>query len=142
MVGDAHVIDRLPDLLGIVWGDGRHELPHGSDDRLGEPAVPGLDVERARALEGAVLRAQPDPLPGTAGPDHAVGAARRERGNQHLVAALLGCQGQHQTAETLALGLMSLCDGVQFFRMCDPQQVTEEVTETVLAGFFSRVILG
>jgi AcrR family transcriptional regulator len=45
-------------------------------------------------------------------------------------------------AETLALGLMSLCDGVQFFRMCDPQQVTEEVTETVLAGFFSRVILG
>ncbi|MEA3117430.1 MAG: hypothetical protein QOI13_700 [Paraburkholderia sp.] len=45
-------------------------------------------------------------------------------------------------AQTLALGLVSLCDGVQFFRMCDPQQVTEEVTETVLAGFFSRVILG
>jgi AcrR family transcriptional regulator len=42
--------------------------------------------------------------------------------------------------ETLALGLVSLCDGVQFFRMCDPQMVTDEVSTTVLAGFFSRVM--
>jgi AcrR family transcriptional regulator len=44
-------------------------------------------------------------------------------------------------AQTLALGLVSLCDGMQFFRMCDPQMATDEVTEAVLAGFFSRVIL-
>jgi AcrR family transcriptional regulator len=45
-------------------------------------------------------------------------------------------------ADTLALGLVSLCDGVQFFRMCDPQIVTDEVTEKVLSGFFSRVLFG
>lgn len=43
-------------------------------------------------------------------------------------------------AESLALGFVSLFDGVQFFRMCDPQQVTDEVTEAVLAGFFSKVL--
>lgn len=43
-------------------------------------------------------------------------------------------------AQTLALGLVSLCDGVQFFRMCDPEQVTDDVTESVLAGFFSKVL--
>lgn len=43
-------------------------------------------------------------------------------------------------AQTLALGFVSLCDGVQFFRMCDPEQVTDEVTESVLAGFFSKVL--
>jgi AcrR family transcriptional regulator len=45
-------------------------------------------------------------------------------------------------AETLALGLVSLCDGLQFFRMCDPQQFTDEITESVLAGFFQRVLVG
>lgn len=45
-------------------------------------------------------------------------------------------------AETLALGLVSLCDGVQFFRMCDPQQFTDEITESVLAGFFQKVLFG
>jgi AcrR family transcriptional regulator len=45
-------------------------------------------------------------------------------------------------ADTLALGLVSLCDGVQFFRMCDPQMVTDEVTERVLSGFFARVLFG
>ncbi|RKP52507.1 TetR/AcrR family transcriptional regulator [Trinickia fusca] len=43
-------------------------------------------------------------------------------------------------AETLALGLMSLCDGVQFFRMTDPQEINEDLIESVLAGFFSRVM--
>jgi hypothetical protein len=45
-------------------------------------------------------------------------------------------------AETLALGLVGLCDGAQFLRMCDPQHVTEELTESMLAGFFSRVMFG
>lgn len=45
-------------------------------------------------------------------------------------------------ADTLALGLVSLCDGIQFFRMCDPQQFTDEKTESVLAGFIQRVLIG
>ena len=45
-------------------------------------------------------------------------------------------------AETLALGLVSLCDGIQFFRMCDPQQFTDEITESVLAGFIQKVLAG
>ncbi|CAN7354926.1 TetR/AcrR family transcriptional regulator [Trinickia sp. LjRoot230] len=44
-------------------------------------------------------------------------------------------------ADTLALGLVSLCDGVQFFRMSDPQQFTDEITESVLAGFFRKVMI-
>ena len=43
-------------------------------------------------------------------------------------------------ADALALGLVSLCDGVQFFRMCDPHLVSDEVMQTVLAGFFSCVL--
>lgn len=43
-------------------------------------------------------------------------------------------------ADVLALGLLSLCDGVQFVRMCDPQMVSDEVMQTVLAGFFSCVL--
>lgn len=43
-------------------------------------------------------------------------------------------------ADALALGLVSLCDGVQFFRMCDPQMVSDEVMQTVLARFFSCVL--
>ena len=45
-------------------------------------------------------------------------------------------------AETLAMGLMGLCDGVQFFYTVDPQNVSAEVAETVLAGFFARVVFG
>jgi AcrR family transcriptional regulator len=45
-------------------------------------------------------------------------------------------------AETLALGLMSLCDGVQFFRVSDPKHVTDELAESVQAGFFARVVFG
>ncbi|KAA0997690.1 TetR/AcrR family transcriptional regulator [Paraburkholderia panacisoli] len=40
----------------------------------------------------------------------------------------------------LALGLVSLCDGMQFSRMCDPQTASDEVMQTVLAGFFSCVL--
>ena len=43
-------------------------------------------------------------------------------------------------ADALALGLVSLCDGVQFFRLCDPQMVSDQVMQTVLAGFFSCVL--
>ncbi len=46
------------------------------------------------------------------------------------------------SAETLAMGLMGLCDGVQFFHTVDPQNVSAEMTETVLAGFFARVVFG
>ncbi|MFL9863039.1 TetR/AcrR family transcriptional regulator [Paraburkholderia fungorum] len=45
-------------------------------------------------------------------------------------------------AETLAMGLMGLCDGVQFFYTVDPQNVPSEMAETVLAGFFARVVFG
>jgi AcrR family transcriptional regulator len=45
-------------------------------------------------------------------------------------------------AEVLALGLMSLCDGVQSNHMASPQFVTDEMVEAVLAGFFARVVLG
>ncbi|MGU7774946.1 TetR/AcrR family transcriptional regulator [Burkholderia sp. MR1-5-21] len=45
-------------------------------------------------------------------------------------------------AETLALGLMGLCDGVQSFYTADPQHVSADAAEAVLAGFFARVVLG
>ncbi|WP_206952273.1 TetR/AcrR family transcriptional regulator [Trinickia acidisoli] len=45
-------------------------------------------------------------------------------------------------AEILALGLISLCEGVQAMRMCDPQHVTDDLTEAVLAGFFAKVVFG
>jgi AcrR family transcriptional regulator len=44
--------------------------------------------------------------------------------------------------EALAIGLMGLCDGVQFFYTVDPQNVTAEMTEALLGGFFSRVVFG
>jgi hypothetical protein len=45
-------------------------------------------------------------------------------------------------AETLAMGLMGLCDGVQFFYTVDPQNVSSEAAESVLEGFFARVVFG
>lgn len=45
-------------------------------------------------------------------------------------------------AETLAMGLMGLCEGVQFFYTIDPHHVPAETAEAVLAGFFSRVVFG
>ncbi|WP_233860107.1 TetR/AcrR family transcriptional regulator [Paraburkholderia sp. HD33-4] len=42
--------------------------------------------------------------------------------------------------DALALGLVSLCDGVQLSRMCDPETASDDVTRTVLAGFFSCVL--
>ena len=44
--------------------------------------------------------------------------------------------------ERLAIGLMGLCDGVQFFHTADPQNVPVEMAEAVLASFFSRVVFG
>lgn len=44
--------------------------------------------------------------------------------------------------EMLAMGLMGLCDGVQFFHTVDPQNVSSETAEAVLAGFFARVVFG
>lgn len=45
-------------------------------------------------------------------------------------------------AEQLALGLLALSDGMQFSYAFDPQGVTLEMTEAVLAGFFRRVVFG
>ena len=45
-------------------------------------------------------------------------------------------------AEQLSIGLMGLCDGVQFFYTVDPQHVPAEMAETVLAAFFARVVFG
>ncbi|MCC8391617.1 TetR/AcrR family transcriptional regulator [Paraburkholderia sp. MMS20-SJTR3] len=44
--------------------------------------------------------------------------------------------------EQLAVGLMGLCDGVQFFYTVDPQNVPAEMVESLLAGFFARVVFG
>ncbi|MFL9900489.1 TetR/AcrR family transcriptional regulator [Paraburkholderia fungorum] len=43
-------------------------------------------------------------------------------------------------ADALALGLVSLRDGVQFSRMCDPQRASDKVMQILLAGFFSCVL--
>jgi AcrR family transcriptional regulator len=45
-------------------------------------------------------------------------------------------------AEHLALGLMALCDGVQFFHVSDPQHVTSEMVEAVLGQFFGAAVFG
>lgn len=44
--------------------------------------------------------------------------------------------------EQLAIGLMGLCDGVQFWYTADPANVPADKAEAVLAGFFSRVVFG
>ena len=43
-------------------------------------------------------------------------------------------------ADALALGLVSLRNGVLFSRMYDPQTASDKVIQTVLAGFFSCVL--
>ena len=45
-------------------------------------------------------------------------------------------------ASVMALGLMGLCDGVQFLATADPQHVTPPVVEAVLGRFFARVVYG
>jgi AcrR family transcriptional regulator len=45
-------------------------------------------------------------------------------------------------AETLAMGLMGLCEGVQFLHTIDPQNVSSDTAQAVLAGFFARVVFG
>lgn len=44
------------------------------------------------------------------------------------------------SAEVLALGLMGLCDGVQSYYAADPQRVTDERVDAVLAGFFAYTV--
>ncbi|WP_321855457.1 TetR/AcrR family transcriptional regulator [Paraburkholderia tropica] len=44
--------------------------------------------------------------------------------------------------DLMALGLMGLCDGVQFLATADPQHVTAPVVEEVLGRFFARVVFG
>jgi AcrR family transcriptional regulator len=44
--------------------------------------------------------------------------------------------------EQLALGLMALCDGIQFFYVFDPQHVTSDTAESVLAQFFGAAVFG
>jgi len=44
--------------------------------------------------------------------------------------------------EILVLGLLGLCDGVQFLAAADPQRITAPLVEQVLAAFFSRVVFG
>jgi hypothetical protein len=45
-------------------------------------------------------------------------------------------------AEELALGLTALIDGMQFFYTSDPQACGAQMSEAVLAKFFSRVVFG
>ncbi|WP_028216287.1 TetR/AcrR family transcriptional regulator [Paraburkholderia oxyphila] len=44
--------------------------------------------------------------------------------------------------ELLVIGLIGLCDGVQFLAAADPQHVTPPVVEEVLGRFFARVVFG
>ncbi|EEA00637.1 transcriptional regulator, TetR family [Burkholderia sp. H160] len=43
-------------------------------------------------------------------------------------------------ADALALGFVSLCDGMQLFNMCDPQGATDQSIQTMLAEFASSVL--
>jgi AcrR family transcriptional regulator len=43
-------------------------------------------------------------------------------------------------ADQMALGLIALCDGVQFFYSSDPQSVPAQLAEDVLGQFFRRVV--
>ena len=45
------------------------------------------------------------------------------------------------SADALAMGLISLRDGIRFFRMTNPLYATEEITQSVLSGFFARLVL-
>ncbi|SIT37481.1 Transcriptional regulator, TetR family [Paraburkholderia ribeironis] len=42
--------------------------------------------------------------------------------------------------DALALGLVSLCDGMQFFRMCNSQTETDQAIQSVLVEFVSWVL--
>lgn len=44
--------------------------------------------------------------------------------------------------ERLVIGLIGLCDGVQFLAAADPLHVTPPVIEEVLGRFFARVVFG
>ncbi|MFP6559128.1 TetR/AcrR family transcriptional regulator [Paraburkholderia sp. B3] len=44
--------------------------------------------------------------------------------------------------DLLVIGLIGLCDGVQFLSTADPQHVTPCVVEAVLSQFFARVVFG
>jgi AcrR family transcriptional regulator len=44
--------------------------------------------------------------------------------------------------DLLVIGLIGLCDGVQFLSTADPQHVTPTVVEAVLNRFFARVVFG
>lgn len=44
--------------------------------------------------------------------------------------------------ELLVVGLMGLCDGVQFLATADPKHVTPPLVEAVLGQFFARVVFG
>jgi AcrR family transcriptional regulator len=44
--------------------------------------------------------------------------------------------------DVLVVGLIGLCDGVQFLATADPQHITPPVVEAVLANFFTRVVFG
>jgi AcrR family transcriptional regulator len=44
--------------------------------------------------------------------------------------------------ELLVIGLIGLCDGVQFLATADPQHITPPVVEEVLANFIARVVFG
>ncbi|CAB3885483.1 TetR/AcrR family transcriptional regulator [Achromobacter sp. CF-sbj1-Ac2-l] len=45
-------------------------------------------------------------------------------------------------ARELAIGLLALSDGMQFSFAFDPQNVSAETTQSVLEGFFRRVVFG
>ncbi|VWB34671.1 TetR family regulatory protein [Burkholderia stagnalis] len=46
----------------------------------------------------------------------------------------------HLPADVLAIGLMGLCDGVQFGCAVDPQRITDELADAVLTSYFEHAV--
>ncbi|MGF6260844.1 AcrR family transcriptional regulator [Paraburkholderia youngii] len=48
-----------------------------------------------------------------------------------------GDGGRPAQPEALAVGLLSLCDGLRFFRLCNPEEMTDQAIRAILAALFS-----
>ena len=71
-------------------------------------------------------------------------SARAARSRRRIRAAVFRACGHAAAhgAGKLAVGLLALSDGMQFSYAFDPQTITDEVTEAVLAAFFRRIVFG
>ncbi|BCG05474.1 TetR family transcriptional regulator (plasmid) [Paraburkholderia sp. PGU19] len=58
----------------------------------------------------------------------------------HVRTLVAGDSGLSMSADALALGLLSLCEGMLFYRSCNPQTVTDQTIQSVLAECFSSLL--